>query len=909
LQRFFRHLTAVTSLLAVLGAAPLNPQDSAAEIYRSAVRPAALISSVTPSDVTRATLENGMRVVVVRDPLAPVVTVEQNYLVGGNETPEGFPGMAHAQEHMAFRGCAGLTADQIAAIFAQLGGFENADTQQNITQYFSTVPAADLDIALRVDSACMQSIDDSEQEWAQEKGAIEQEVARDLSSPAYKFLTRLNEDMFPGTVYAHDALGTKESFDVTTGEMLRQFYRRWYGPNNAILVIAGDVQPEQVLRKVKELYGGIPRKQLPPRPEIKLAPVKSESFTLESNLPYSLAFIAYRVPGTDSADFAATRILADVLASERGKLYEMVPQGKALQIDFDLEETYPKASVAVSVAVLPAGRDAASAVGEMRKTLDGYATNGLPGDLVEAAKRRLIAKAQFRRNSIPGLAEAWSDALAARGLYSPDDDVDRVKLVELQDVNRIAKEFLTDANSITAALKSVPGGEAVSAKGFGETEQLTSRPTKPVKLPEWASSRLMALELPPTVPQPVETVLRNGIRLIVRQVTITPTITVRGSVRHNSETEVPRGKDGVSEVLDELFSYGTKTLDRIAFHKALDEIAADESAGYDFSLEVGKEDFLRGMQLLADNEMNPALPAEAFNITQRQLAQFIAGRSKSPGYRTERALATALLPQNDPGLREETPQTVTSLTLDDVKNYYAKTFRPDLTTIVVTGDTTLDEARAVVEKWFGSWEAMGALPDIELPAVRPNKPTAATVLDPTQLQDSVSLSEMVRINRFDPDYYPLQLGNHVLGGGFYATRLYHDLRQTTGYVYNVDVELDAGKTRAVYTVTYACDPKNTARAYGLVQRDLLAMQKDNVTAGELQQAKALLLRKIPLAESSQESVANGLLGRAQIGLPLDESQRAAKLYFDMTADQVRAAFAKWIRPDGFVQIVRGPAAY
>ena len=909
MQRFFRHLTAVTSLLAVLGAAPLNPQDSAAEIYRSAVRPAALISSVTPSDVTRATLENGMRVVVVRDPLAPVVTVEQNYLVGGNETPEGFPGMAHAQEHMAFRGCAGLTADQIAAIFAQLGGFENADTQQNITQYFSTVPAADLDIALRVDSACMQSIDDSEQEWAQEKGAIEQEVARDLSSPAYKFLTRLNEDMFPGTVYAHDALGTKESFDVTTGEMLRQFYRRWYGPNNAILVIAGDVQPEQVLRKVKELYGGIPRKQLPPRPEIKLAPVKSESFTLESNLPYSLAFIAYRVPGTDSADFAATRILADVLASERGKLYEMVPQGKALQIDFDLEETYPKASVAVSVAVLPAGRDAASAVGEMRKTLDGYATNGLPGDLVEAAKRRLIAKAQFRRNSIPGLAEAWSDALAARGLYSPDDDVDKVKLVELQDVNRIAKEFLTDANSITAALKSVPGGEAVSAKGFGETEQLTSRPTKPVKLPEWASSRLMALELPPTVPQPVETVLRNGIRLIVRQVTITPTITVRGSVRHNSETEVPRGKDGVSEVLDELFSYGTKTLDRIAFHKALDEIAADESAGYDFSLEVGKEDFLRGMQLLADNEMNPALPAEAFNITQRQLAQFIAGRSKSPGYRTERALATALLPQNDPGLREETPQTVTSLTLDDVKNYYAKTFRPDLTTIVVTGDTTLDEARAVVEKWFGSWEAMGALPDIELPAVRPNKPTAATVLDPTQLQDSVSLSEMVRINRFDPDYYPLQLGNHVLGGGFYATRLYHDLRQTTGYVYNVDVELDAGKTRAVYTVTYACDPKNTARAYGLVQRDLLAMQKDNVTAGELQQAKALLLRKIPLAESSQESVANGLLGRAQIGLPLDESQRAAKLYFDMTADQVRAAFAKWIRPDGFVQIVRGPAAY
>ncbi|MGB9405357.1 MAG: insulinase family protein, partial [Candidatus Acidiferrales bacterium] len=173
--------------------------------------------SAANSDVTRATLDNGLRVVVVRDPLAPVVTVEENYIVGGDETPAGFPGMAHAQEHMAFRGCSGLTAYQIAAIYAQLGGAGNADTQQNITQYFATVPAADLDIALRTDAACMQDVDDSQEEWAKEMGAIEQEVARDLSNPTYKFVTRLNEDLFSGTVYSHDALGTKESFDATTG--------------------------------------------------------------------------------------------------------------------------------------------------------------------------------------------------------------------------------------------------------------------------------------------------------------------------------------------------------------------------------------------------------------------------------------------------------------------------------------------------------------------------------------------------------------------------------------------------------------------------------------------------------------------------------------------------------------------
>jgi zinc protease len=141
-------------------------------------------------NVVRATLDNGLRVVIVRDPLAPVVTVEENYIAGGDETPKDFPGMAHAQEHMAFRGCAGLSADQIAAIYAQLGGNQNADTQQNITQYFVTVPAQDMEVALRVDAACMADVEDSDEQWAEERGAIEQEVSRDLSNPTYKFISR-----------------------------------------------------------------------------------------------------------------------------------------------------------------------------------------------------------------------------------------------------------------------------------------------------------------------------------------------------------------------------------------------------------------------------------------------------------------------------------------------------------------------------------------------------------------------------------------------------------------------------------------------------------------------------------------------------------------------------------------------
>jgi zinc protease len=869
-------------------------------------RPVVSAEKAAAADITRATLDNGLRVVVIRDPLAPVVTVEQNYLVGGNETPDGFPGMAHAQEHMAFRGCATLTGDQISAIFAQLGGFGNADTQQNITQYYSTVPSSDLEVALRVDADCMRQIQDSQTEWAQEKGAIEQEVARDLSNPTYKFITRLNEDMFSGTPYSHDPLGTKDSFDKTTGEMLKQFHDAWYAPNAAILVIAGDVQPAEVMAKVKDLYGSIPRKSLPPRREINLQPVKSESFTLDSNLPYLLAFIAYRFPGSDSPDFAAAHILGDVLSSQRGNLYELVPEGKALETEFGVAETYPKAGVAYAAAALPADGDSAGIIKQMRQILADYAKNGVPGDLVEAAKRREVAGAEFRLNSIPGLAEAWSNDLAAEGRNSPDDDIDSIKRVTLDDVNRVAKEYLTDQNSITAELKPMPSGEPVASNGFGGSEQLTSAPTKDVKLPDWAASELLALKLPPTPPASTEVNLPNGIRLIVRPETISPTISVIGSVRNDPRMETPEAKDGVADVLGDMFSYGTKNLDRVAYQKALDDIAADASAGFEFSLQVLKPDFSRGVQLLADNELNPALPAEAFNNIKPQTARFVAGQMKSPGYRATRALNIGLYPAKDPALREATTDTVSSLTLDDVKQYYAKTIRPDLATIVVIGDVTPDEAKTVIEKWFGDWKASGPKPDVDLPRVSENKPSATIVPDPSQLQDSVTLSEVIPITRFDPDYYPLQMGNHVLGGGFYATRLYHDLRQVNGYVYSVDVRLNANKTRTVYTVTYACDPANVSKARQLIERDLMAMQQEDVSPAELQQAKALLLRQIPLGESSEDGVAGGLLGRAQIGLPLDEPARAAKLYYSMTADQVRSSFAKTIRADAFVQMVQGP---
>jgi len=294
-------------------------------------------------------------------------------------------------------------------------------------------------------------------------------------------------------------------------------------------------------------------------------------------------------------------------------------------------------------------------------------------------------------------------------------------------------------------------------------------------------------------------------------------------------------------------------------------------------------------------------------VVKQQTTQFIAGNLQSPGYRTSRALEKGLLPVGDPALREATPATLAKVTLDEVKKYHAATVRPDLTTIVVIGDVTPEDAKTVITKWFSDWKATGPKPETKLLPVPVNKASAANVADPEAVQDSVELVQELGINRFDPDYYPLQLGTHVLGGGFYATRLYHDLRQVAGLVYNVDVSLGAGEARATYSVSYGCDPDKVSKARALVERDLKQMSTEPVTDAELHQAKALLLRSIPLGESSEESVAGGMLARAQIGLPLDEPVRAAKKYVALDAAAVQAAFARHVKTDNLVQVVRGPA--
>jgi zinc protease len=861
--------------------------------------------STAPDSVVRATLDNGMRVILVRNTLAPVVSTSLNYLVGADETPPGFPGTAHAQEHMMFRGSPGLSADQLANIGSVMGGNFNADTRQTVTQYYYTVPSEDLDVALHIEALRMRGVLDTQKDWDQERGAIEQEVAQDLSNPEYVLYTKMRAAMFAGTRYSHDALGTKASFDKTTAMMLKSFHDRWYAPNNAILIVAGDLDPAEALVKIRELFESIPAKRLPARATLHFQPVKPQSFTLPSDLPYGMEAIAMRMPGMDSPDYPPLEVLADVLASERGAIYGLVPQGKALSASFSFDPL-PKAGVGMAAVTYPAGADAKKLELEVRAILAGIARNGVPADLVAAAKLQERRAAEFAKNSIGGLATVWSEAVAVDGLDSPDEDLARIEKVTVDDVNRVARRYLDLDHAIVAVLTPQGSGKPVAAAGFGGQENISLGASRPTPLPDWARTALGRLRVPPSFVHPAVTTLPNGITLIVQPENVSKTVSVLGHIRNRPELEVPKGQEGVTGILDQLFSYGSTSLDRIAFQRALDQIGADENAGIDFQVSALKDNFDRAVELLADNELHPALPASAFPIVRRQVEEMVAGRLQSPGYLSGRALRTALLPQGDPGLREALPATVAGLKLDQVKKYYQLAFRPDLAVIVVVGDVTPEAARTVTEKYFGSWHATGPKPDTVLPPIPPNRPSATAVPDTSRIQDEVTLGESIGMTRSDADYYALQLGNNVLGGGFYSTRLSRDLRKNAGLVYSVGSFPEIGKSRGMYFVRYACDPGNVSRVHAAIVRELEDMRKSPVTGDELQRSKAMLLRRLSLAEGSTGDIAAGLIGRWDLDLPLDEPTIAAAHYIQLSADDVRAVFAKWIRPHDLVEVTRGP---
>jgi len=861
--------------------------------------------SYKTDDIIKLTLDNGLRAVIVRNNLAPAVSIQMTYLAGSNDSPPGFPGTAHAVEHMMFRGSPGLSGEQLAAINAAMGGMFNAETDEMETRYFSTVPAKNLETALHVEALRMAGLNIDEKAWNIERGALEQEVLQNLSEPAYHLFSRVNAQLFKDTPYEHDALGSTASFDKTSGAMLKKFYNDWYAPNNAVLVITGNLDPKSAAETVRKHFSSIPSRPIPQHPIVSPSQLSPAHFELDSNYSTGFSVMAFRLPGADSPDYPALQLLADILDSHSGKLTELTMNGTTLGTSFDLYVAPHVSAAYVSAAFAP-GEDGHQLLKALKETISGYTRNGVPADRVAAAKYKVKLSSEFLKTSIEDQASDWSDTLVLHKALSPTILRETIGKVTVEDVNRVAKKYLNCDQAITVVMTPKESGTPTRMSNARRVrDSFTPEGITTVKLPLWASNLAKADVPTRTGDKPVDVRLKNGLRIIVKPDNGGKAIAVYGYVKNNPDLETLDGKEGVAEIMEMLFDYGTARMSWQEYIAAQDKIGAVIDLGSGFSLGLTNENFDRGVALLADGILNPSFSAEAFTIIQKKANTLTRNVFRSPGHLAQQAMLEALHEKNSPILRQASPETLAALSLADVKEYYKTVFRPDVTTIVVIGAISSKEAVASIEKHFGGWQAIGPVPETDFKPGKPNGKATIVVPDKQRTQDEVTLKEILTLTRSSPDYYPLQVGLAVLSGGFYATRLSNELREKRGLVYSVNATLASDKEYSEFEISFGTSAKYVLKARNIIERILMNMATVAVPQAELDQARNILLNQMMLSRTSYEGIVGELLECSVMGLPLDEPETAAMTYNRITPHQVQSAFGKWIRPKDLVQVTQG----
>lgn len=869
----------------------------------------AVASAAAQSDgnVTRTTLANGLKVVVVRDPLAPVVTTMLNYEVGSDD--QTYAGQAHALEHMMFRGSRTLSQSQLADIAELLGGEWDADTQSEVTQYFFAAPAQYLDVLLRMEGSRAQGLTLDHKDWAIERGAIENEVTQDDSDAEQKLFRNVILKMFAGSKLGNDGLGTIDAFDhQIDSPQLRTLYDAYYRPNNAIFVIVGDVEPANVIDGVQKYFGSLPASALPPRKPAGLQPLQSAQLTFDSDKPFTIATLSYRFPGYRNRDYAAGQILEGVLSNQRADLYGLVAQGKAIHADFEDLDTHSEAGSAVAVAYVPVTTAPAEALASLRGVLATYRAGGVPAELVEAEKQRAIASAQYKANSVTGLAFQWSQAVAVEGRSSPDEILAAIRNVTVADVNRVLREYVDPAHEIAAVAAPAHPGAPSSAGSGGGAAANENNPTllHHDPLPAWATAAFADVRTPAATVAPVDDTLPNGMRLIVVPQRVSNTVVVTGRIASLEALQAPAGLDGVADMTSKLLPFGTTTYDRLGLRRELDKISADVTAGTSFSLQTLSDNFERGVELLADEQLHPAFPAAAFAAVKVGELGSVSGVDASPEHASDVALNRALYPASDPVQRFASPATVGNVTPEAVKTYYGSVYRPDMTTVVVVGNIDPQRARAAFVRYFGAWAASGPKPTVDLPAVPKNAAATLLVPDPARSQSQTRLVQVSALTRTSPDYAALSVANASLGGSGSAI-LFHDVRDVHGLVYGVYSELGFDRNRSTFTIDYASDPQKILPAQSLIMSDVKNLAANGLAANDLVRGRVELVSRIPMRAASFSGIASQLLSFAHFGLPLDQATIDARHEIAVTNAQVVAAVRRWIRPDDFVRVILGPA--
>ncbi len=852
------------------------------------------------------TLSNGLRVVVVEDHAAPIVQTGVWYGFGSLQETTGKTGLAHALEHMMFRGTPEISAGGLDDVTARLGARMNGETNYDYTHFYFEMPADKLDVALYADADRMAHLSLHASDWAIEKNAVLNEIDGDDSSPFFNLLARVRAAAFPGQPSGRTPTGNRQDVATATVADIARYYHEWYAPNNATLVVAGDVGHAAVFAKAQRYFGPIPSRKLPARSDANPVAAHGQSVEAQFPFPFEILDLAYSIPGDTQRGEPAVSTLSTLLENQRSPFYQALVQSNiALAIEANAD-TQLRGGILNVFIILNPGKSAAQAQTVFQSTLDSVLQNGFNPDLVEAAKRLTIAERLYAADSITGMGDLAGYTYGIVGEKIGSEDA-RLAALTGTDLVAAARTYLSRPTVIghLTPNESPPRGNSQKSSAEASDDFSKRVPNGPVVVPSWVARSLRTPTTARSVLTPVSFTLSNGLRVLVQTKSDRPTFVLRGTIASSPAFE-PAGKQGIIRLSSSVADYGSERFSFEERRKATDEMGAFVATGAEFSAQGETRDFERIVQILADGEAHPSFADPWLGIERSQTANSLQSESNISGVVIDRAYNRLLLADDDPSLRQPTPPSVQGITRDDLLSFTTTYWRPDLTTIAVVGNVPPERVRAALEAAFGSWTSTGRRPDPHLMAMPPAA-SGHDYVGTASNQVYIRLGQPA-ISRSNADYDTFLVLNQILGGaGAFESRLWQELRQKRGLVYSVNSTLDADADRGDFRVELNASPQRVVQAVGLVRRQLQLLQDEPVTATELEEAKARLAGNALLDESSSTGQAKQLLDIAINGLPLDYYRTLNERFARITAADVQRVARTYLRPGKLVEVYAGPS--
>jgi zinc protease len=891
---FLRPFVRVALSLALVVLASWPPGSSPAQAQQA------------PPPFALRTLANGLRVVVVEDHAVPVVQVAMWYRFGAVDERPSHTGLAHALEHMMYRGTPSLSGLGLDDTIARLGARATAATSNDYTHYDFIVPADKLELLLRLEAERMTQLLISEPDWRHEKNVVLAEYDRDLSQPVAKLYDRVCRAASSARLCSLAALGDRKDIAAATVRDLRAVYDAWYAPNDATLVVTGDVRPSAAFTMAQRYFGPIAARALPDRNNASVTYEVDRSLQLSGNFPYQLLDIAYPAPGTLDEGAAALHVADAVIRNPRSPFYKaLVSSGLTLGYSTQYDQNRYGGLYHVFLIVAP-DHLAADARDAFYETLRQVESDGFPEDLVAAAKTAAAARDLYSRDSIEGQGARVGYALGVEGVADPDRDDRMIAATTASQVGATAARFLAVPAVVGIMQPSGGGGAGVSAPPSGVTDDFSRRAPAngPIVEARWVQQ---ALQTPPAAGSkvsPSSFVLYNGVHVYVQRIRTNRTVFVAGNVETSPRFD-PAGKEGLGAMVSSLLGYGSARYDFEAQRKAADDIGATIDFGFTFGAHGSARDLTRLIDVLSDALQHPSFRPEFVELVRKQTLAAIAQRDRDPEYLAGRAFQELLLKPEDATLREPVAASIGAITRDDLRRYAAEYIRPDVTTITIVGDVDPVETAHLLDRELASWHDAGPRPPLNPDPIPYPQAAKRFIFTDIALDDAhLGLPACARNSH---DYYALSLIDAILGAnGDYDTRLMTELYTRHGLVESVSSSLDTDKYRGTWNFRLSADPGKLNQAVDMLKYELGRFQEDPVGLYELNRARAKLVARTLVEEESTQAIARRIQEIGLDGLPLDESVKMASRYDDVTpADLIRVAKVYFL-PNSLIEVYEGP---